>query len=84
MTADVKKVKVLRGVVVSDSMDKTVVVEVSRVKTHPLYGKKFATHQRYKAHDAENVYKKGDEVEMSSCRPYSKDKKFIVVNKINK
>lgn len=79
---DTKKIKTVKGIVTSDSMDKTVVVEVSRVKTHPLYSKKYTLHRKFKAHDENNEFKKGDEVEITSCRPVSKDKKFIVVSKI--
>lgn len=83
MTAEKsKKIKTIRGTVVSSSMDKTVVVEISRVKTHPLYHKKFAMHNKIKAHDENNEYKKGDEVEISSTRPISKDKYFKVVGKV--
>ncbi len=71
----------LKGVVVSDKMDKTVVVSVSRFVQHPLYGKFYKMNKKYKAHDEENKYKKGDEVEIVPTRPISKDKKFKVVNK---
>ncbi len=69
----------LKGVVVSDKMDKTVVVSVSRFVKHPLYGKYYNKSKKYKAHDAENKYKVGDKVEIIPTRPISKDKKFKVV-----
>ena len=74
-----KKLKVLKGVIVSDKMDKTVVVSVSRFVKHPLYGKFYKISKRYKAHDAENKYKIGDKVEIMETRPISKDKRFKVV-----
>ena len=49
------KRRVLRGVVVSDKMDKTIVLEVAMLKQHPLYGRTMRRSKRYKAHDAENV-----------------------------
>lgn len=76
------KIKTMRGVVTSDKMDKTIVVEVSRVKTHRLYHKKFAVHERFKAHDENNEYKIGDIVDIQSVRPLSKDKFFKVVSKV--
>ena len=67
------------GVIVSDKMDKTVVVSVSRFIKHPKYGKYYKTSKKYKAHDEENTYKEGDTVEIVETRPISKDKKFKVV-----
>ncbi len=71
--------KVLSGVVVSDKMDKTVVVSVSRFVKHPLYGKFYKVSKKYKAHDEDNAHKVGDKVEIVSTRPLSKDKRFRVV-----
>lgn len=71
--------KTLNGVVVSDKMDKTVVVSVARFVKHPFYGKFFKSNNKYKAHDENNQYKVGDKVEIVSTRPLSKDKKFSVV-----
>ncbi len=68
----------LSGFVVSDKMDKTVVVSVSRFVKHPLYGKFYKVSKKYKAHDEENKYKTGDKVEIVETRPISKDKKFKV------
>jgi len=75
------KGNVLKGVVVSDKMDKTVVVNVSRFVKHPLYGKFYKVSKKYKAHDEGNVYKIGDKVEIVETRPISKDKRFKVVAK---
>jgi small subunit ribosomal protein S17 len=59
-------------------MDKTIVVSVSRIIKHPLYGKFQKVSKKYKAHDEENKYKVGDQVEIIEVRPISKDKKFKV------
>lgn len=77
---DTDKGIILKGVVVSDKMDKTVVVSVSRFVKHPLYGKFYKVNKKYKAHDEENAYKVGDNVKIQSTRPISKDKNFKVVN----
>ncbi len=74
------KGNILKGVVVSDKMNKTVVVSVSRFVKHPLYGKFYKVSKKYKAHDAENKFKIGDKVEIVETRPISKDKRFKVVN----
>ena len=71
--------KILKGVVVSDKMDKTVVVSVSRFVKHPLYGKFYKVSKKYKAHDEGNVYKTGDKVEIMETKPISKDKRFRVI-----
>ena len=77
----VNKGSTLKGVVVSDKMDKTIVVKVSRFVKHSLYGKFYQINKKYKAHDEENTYKIGDKVEIVETRPMSKDKHFKVVNK---
>ena len=69
----------LKGVVVSDKMDKTVVVSVSRLIKHPLYGKFYKVSKKYKAHDEDNTHKVGDNVEIAQSRPISKDKRFRVI-----
>lgn len=74
--------KTLQGVVVSDKMQKTVVVEVNRFIKHPKYGKFMKRSKRYKAHDEESVYKMGDKVNIEETSPISKDKTFKVVGKI--
>ena len=75
------KGKFLKGVVVSDKMNKTVVVSVSRFVKHPLYGKFYKVSKKYKAHDEANAYKTGDKVEIVETKPISKDKKFKVISK---
>jgi small subunit ribosomal protein S17 len=74
-----KKGNILKGVVVSDKMDKTVVVSVSRFVKHPLYGKFYKISKKYKAHDEDNTSKVGDKVEIRETKPISKDKRFTVV-----
>ncbi|NOZ72966.1 MAG: 30S ribosomal protein S17 [Chloroflexi bacterium] len=71
--------KVLTGTVVSNKMDKTVVVRVERTHRHPLYGKVVRTHKKYHAHDEENACKEGDIVRIRESRPYSKLKRWVVV-----
>ena len=73
------KGNILKGVVVGDKMDKTVVVSVSRFIKHPLYGKFYKVSKKYKAHDEENKYKVGDKVEIAETRPISKDKHFKII-----
>jgi small subunit ribosomal protein S17 len=70
----------LKGIVVSDKMDKTIVVSVTRFVKHPLYGKFYKINKKYKAHDEANKYKIGDNVEIYETKPISKDKKFTVVS----
>jgi small subunit ribosomal protein S17 len=71
--------KILKGVVTSDKMDKTIVVEVTRYVEHAKYGKRIKKSKKYKAHDEENSKKIGDIVEIEETRPISKDKKFKVI-----
>ncbi len=80
---DKKKKRTKIGMVVSDKMDKTVIVEVERLKEHPLYKKKYKINRRYKAHDSKNEYKKGDKVEIEETRPLSREKRWKVVSKIS-
>lgn len=75
--------KTLQGSVVSDKMDKTVVVNVTRYTPHKKYGKYFKIDKRYKAHDENNRYKVGDKVIIAETKPISKDKSFVVVSKID-
>ncbi len=74
-----KTKKVLTGVVVSDKMKDTVVVSVSRFVKHPKYGKYFEINKRFKAHDAGNIHKIGDKVQIEETAPISKDKRFKVI-----
>ena len=72
----------MTGLVVSDKMDKTVVVKVDMRKRDPKYKKAYTVSKKFKAHDEKNEYKKGDKVVIESTRPISKDKRFKVVNKL--
>jgi small subunit ribosomal protein S17 len=74
-----KSNKILKGVVVSDKMNKTVVVEVTRFVEHKKYQKRIKKTKSYKAHDENNEKKVGDIVEIEETRPISKDKKFKVI-----
>jgi small subunit ribosomal protein S17 len=74
--------KLLQGIVVSDKMQKTVVVEVESIKEHPKYRRKYKSHKRYKAHDQNQEYHTGDKVVIEETTPISKDKSWIVKNKI--
>jgi small subunit ribosomal protein S17 len=74
--------KRLIGKVVSDKMDKTVVVELERIKVHPKYKRRFKVSKRYKAHDEKNEYKVGDKVMIEECRPLSKEKRWRVIKKL--
>jgi small subunit ribosomal protein S17 len=81
--AELKK-KSYVGEVVSDKMDKTVVVTISRRIKHPLYNKTISKVSRFKAHDEKNECAMGDKVRMIETRPLSKDKRFEVVEIIEK
>lgn len=72
--------KTLSGVVTSDKMTNTIVVKVNRFVKHPKYGKFITQSKKYKAHDAGNTKKIGDNVTIVECAPISKDKHFTVVN----
>jgi len=80
--ASTKKTRKLEGIVVSDKMNKTRVVAVSWLKKHPKYLKHFKVTSRFKAHDENNEYKKGDQVLIEQTRPLSKDKRWIIIEKI--
>jgi len=71
--------KVLVGRVTSDKMDKTIVVQVERLKRHALYGKVIRFHKKYKAHDEDNQAKIGDMVKIIEARPVSKEKRWALV-----
>lgn len=68
--------KKLIGIVSSDIQEKTIVITVTRRVTHPLYGKQYTVTTKYAAHDEKNEAKKGDRVEISETRPFSKNKSF--------
>ena len=72
--------RVLIGRVLSNRMDKTVVVQVERTKRHRLYGKVITTRKKYKAHDAENTCQIGDLVKIIESRPLSREKRWLVTD----
>ncbi len=76
--------KVLTGKVISDKMDKTVVVAVERLTRHPLYKKTIKKIAKFKAHDEENKCKAGDKVSIVESRPLSKDKRWRVLEIVEK
>jgi len=78
------KRKVREGLVVSDKMNKTVVVAVETRKVHPLYKKAVRVTKRYKAHDENNACKIGDKVKIVETRPLSKEKSWRVTEIISK
>lgn len=71
------------GLVVSDKMDKTVVVAVESRDAHPKYGKIVVRTKRYKAHDEENKCKTGDRVRIQETRPLSRTKRWAVLEVLN-
>ena len=71
--------RILQGPVVSDKGDKTVVVKIERMFTHPLFKKTVRRSKRYNAHDANNEYKIGDLVRIQECKPISKTKTWEVI-----
>ena len=75
--------RILKGTIVSDKMQKTLIVEITRIKKHPKYKKYFKVSKRFKVHDEEGIYKTGDKVRIQESRPLSKDKRWIVISKID-
>ncbi len=73
-----------QGVVVSDKMDKTVVVSIESMVQHPLYGRIVKRTKKFRAHDENNEAKTGDKVLIMETRPMSKDKHFRVVEIVEK
>lgn len=76
--------KRLIGTVISDKMDKTVVVEVETTRRHKLYGKVIRMVKKYKAHDEHNEAQVGDRVQIIESRPISRHKRYSVVAVLNK
>lgn len=74
--------KTLKGTIVSDKMNKTVVVKVEDFKKHPRYGRYYKSSKKYKAHDEKGEFHIGDKVTIEETRPISKDKHFKVMKKI--
>ncbi len=72
------------GIVTSDKMHKTIVVQIETSAHHPLYGKIIKKFNKFKVHDENNAAKIGDKVRIEECRPLSKDKRFRLVEIIKK
>ena len=73
--------KILNGKVIKDQNDKTIVVLVKRKYTHPFFGKVLTSRKKYHAHDETNKFKIGDDVKIIESKPFSKKKKWEVMNK---
>jgi len=81
--AEAKSQRTLSGVVVSDKMDKTIVVKSERKVRHPLYGKYIRRSTKYHVHDENNECKIGDTVTIKECRPVSKTKSWALVQVVS-
>lgn len=79
-----KVIATREGIVVSNKMDKTVVVAVERLTRHPVYGRVVRRTSRHKAHDERNECNMGDRVIIQACRPLSKDKSWRVVSIVSR
>lgn len=66
------------GIVISDKMDKTIIVEMNRMVMHPMYKKYVKKRVKYKVHDEENTAKVGDTVSIEECRPLSREKRWRI------
>ncbi|MDO8513333.1 MAG: 30S ribosomal protein S17 [bacterium] len=71
------------GTIVSDKMQETAIVNITRMAQHPLYQKKYRVSKRFKAHNPKNQYKTGDLVTISEVKPISKDKTWEIVGFAN-
>lgn len=74
----------IQGVVVSDKMDKTITVQVERVRKHPMYKKYVRLHSKFHAHDEAGEAHVGDTVELMACRPLSKLKRWRLLRVVTK
>lgn len=74
--------KQLIGTIISDRMEKTVVVKVDRLKEHPKYLRRYKVSKHYKAHDEKKEYHEGDKVLIEETSPISKDKRWKVIKKV--
>jgi len=83
MTDKNKNQRLLQGIIISDKMDKTVVVKILRLKKHPKYKKYFKVTKKFKVHNPENQFHTGDKVIIGETRPMSKEKRWIIINKIS-
>ena len=74
--------KILTGIVVSDKPNKTITVMVERKYSHPLFKKVIKVKKKYNAHDENNKFKNGDKVSIIESKPFSKNKKFQVMENL--
>jgi len=77
-----RKIKI--GIVVSDKMEKTISVRVTRHAMHPMYGKRIIKSKKFLVHDAENACRMGDRVQFAETRPMSKNKRWTLVKIIER
>ena len=73
--------RILKGEVVSNKSDKTIVVKVERRFRHPFYGKVISRSKKYHAHDEKNKFKEGENIQIIECNPISKKKRWKVLEK---
>ncbi|OGL67190.1 30S ribosomal protein S17 [Candidatus Uhrbacteria bacterium RIFCSPHIGHO2_01_FULL_63_20] len=78
-TSNAKSVRTFIGTVVSDKMDKTIVVRVDRTVVHPKYGKRYVQSRKFKVHDEKNAHQVGETVSFVETRPLSRDKRWRVI-----
>ncbi|QJC34156.1 30S ribosomal protein S17 [Enterobacteriaceae endosymbiont of Donacia cinerea] len=79
-----KKTKLLKGKVISNKMEKSIIVSINRLIKHPIYGKYINRTTKLHVHDEKNICNIGDMVEIKECRPLSKTKSWILVKIIKK
>ena len=84
MEAKIVHRKVRIGIVVSDKMDKTISVRVTRHAMHPVYGKRIIKSKKFLVHDAENACRAGDRVQFAETRPTSKNKRWELIKIIER
>ena len=72
----------LKGTIISNKMQDTVVVKVERIKEHPRYKKRYKVHKKYKAHVKGKDFEVGDKVIIQESRPISKEKRWVVISKV--
>jgi len=82
MEQKIKKTRTLIGMIVSDKMQKTVVIEILRLRKHPKYKKYMKVSNRFKADNPENKFHTGDKVIIQETKPMSKEKHWIIIGKI--
>lgn len=78
------KRKEFKGIVISDKMQKTIIVRIMHLKKHPKYGRIIRKYNKFKVHDEKNIAKIGDIVRIQETRPLSKDKRFRLIEVIKK